>query len=61
MRNIENFSLTIAIDMFRKKGQEVKALFEVETQRLVEEYSRMHSLVTFYEKKFKSLLQFTGQ
>jgi len=41
MRNVENFALSVAIDMFRKKGQEVRELFEKETQKFMDDYQKL--------------------
>lgn len=38
MRNIENFALSIAADMFRKKAEQVKVLFKSEADLLNKEY-----------------------
>ncbi len=53
LRNIENFALSIASEMFKKKGLEVKELFAKEAKMLVTEYKKLHQQQNFYEKKLK--------
>lgn len=38
LRNIENFALSIASEMFKKKSHEVKKLFAEEAKSLMSEY-----------------------
>eukprot|EP00347_Sterkiella_histriomuscorum_P008736 403343948 len=58
MRNIENFALSIAADMFRKKAEQVRDIFKVESDQLNKEYYKLHNLMGFYEKRFESLKTF---
>ncbi|CDW71456.1 UNKNOWN [Stylonychia lemnae] len=55
MRNIENFALSIAAEMFKKKAQQVRVVFSKECSHLVSEYEKIHRVMKFFEKSFKEL------
>lgn len=55
MRNIENLALSAANEMIKQKTQEVKKTFDQQAKFLLKEYFQIHSLIGFYEGKFKTM------
>lgn len=44
----------VAQEVFKTKGDEVRAVFAEEVAALMKEYREVHDLIAFYEKKVKA-------